>query len=145
MQNMLPSEAAAVAGVIDPDAIAVGPASSAWVDMGQFDQIMAVALVGTLGAAATADAKLEQALDATGSGAKDIPGKAIAQVAVSDVQAVINCRAEELDIDAGFRFARLTITIGAAASDAGGVVLGFGPRYAPASDLDLASVAEIVA
>ena len=37
---------------------------------------------GLLGTAATLDAKLRQATDATGTGAKDIAGKAIAQIAL---------------------------------------------------------------
>lgn len=146
--NKLGSEAAAVAATIDPDALGVGAISSDWVDMAVFPQVMAVAMAGVLGAAATLDAKLEQAQDGSGTGVKDITGKAITQLvkATDDgKQAIINCRGEELDINGGFSFVRLTMTVGAAISDGGGLVLGMGPRYGPASDNDLASVAEIVA
>jgi len=148
MQNQLGSEAAAVVATVDPDALAVGAISSDYVDMDVFDQVMAVIMAGVLGAAATLDAKLEQAQDSSGTGVKDITGKAITQLvkATDDgKQAIINCRAEELDLANAFTHVRLTLTVGAAISDGGAVVLGMGARYGPASDNDLASVAEIIA
>lgn len=147
MQNQLASEAAALVATIDPDALAVAAVSSDYVDMALFDQVLAVVSAGTLGTAATLDAKLEQAQDSGGTGVKDITGKAITQLVKAtddDKQALIDCRAAELDTDGGFSFLRLTITVGAATSDGSGHVFGFGPRYGPASDNDLASVAEIV-
>lgn len=147
MQNKLASEAAALVATVDPDALAVGAISSDWVDMALFDQVLAMVSAGVLGAAATLDGKLEQAQDGSGTGVKDITGKAITQLvkATDDgKQALINCRAEELDVNGGFSFLRLTLTVAAAISDGSGHVLGFGPRYAPASLNDLASVVEIV-
>ena len=46
-------------------------------------------------------------------------------------------------IAAPYRYARFVMTIGTATSDAGVVILGFDPLYAPASDNDLASVVQI--
>ena len=46
----------------------------------KFAEIMALIQTGVLGAAATLDAKLQQATDAAGTGAKDITGKAIVQI-----------------------------------------------------------------
>ena len=147
--NLLPSQRAAVAGVIDPDAYTAGPVTSAWIAMKTFQAIQAIVMAGTLGASATLDAKLEQATDSAGAGVKDITGKAITQLTQagtdSDKQAVINCRAEELDVANDFDYVRLSMTIAVATSDAGGIVLGHDPRYAPASDNDLSSVDEIVA
>ena len=147
--NMLPSEAAAIVGVIDPDATAAGTVTTSWIPMAEFESIMAVAMAGTLGASATFDAKLEQAQDSGGTGAKDITGKAITQLTQgspdgSDKQAIINLRAEELDLENDFTHARLSITVATATSDAAGIVLGMNARQLPASDNDLASVAEIV-
>jgi hypothetical protein len=42
-------------------------------------RLMAI-ILGVLGAAATVDAKLQQATDTSGTGAKDISGKAITQL-----------------------------------------------------------------
>lgn len=148
MQNVLPGECVGVVATVDPDALGIATHDSDWVDMGEFDQIMAIAAIGTLGASATATVSVVQATDSSGTGAKAITGKAATALTQaspddSDKQIVINVRAEELDLDNGFTHAALRIVVGTAASDGGGVVLGFGPRYF-AQDYDLASVAEIV-
>ena len=136
--NVLPSDQAVLAAIIDPDAYAASPVTSGWVHMGTFEAIQAIVMAGTLGSSATLDAKLEQATDSSGTGAKDITGKAITQLTQagtdSDKQAIINCRSEELDVANGFDYVRLSMTIGTATSDAGGLVLGHYPRYAPATD-----------
>ena len=146
-----PSDRAAVVGVIDPDVLTATTHDSGWVDMSKFERIMAIAMVGTLGEGAEFDAKLQQAQDADGTGVKDITGKAITQMSEDvspvdeDNQAVINCRADELDVTNGFTHARLRITIAAASCDGAGIIIGFDARQQPASDNDLASVSEIVA
>lgn len=146
--NLLPSQHAAVVGAIDPDAYSASTVTTGWINMEDFDAILAVVMAGTLGSSATVDAKLEQATDSSGTGAKDVTGKAITQLTQagtdSDKQALINCRADELDVNNGFTHVRLSMTIGTAACDAGGLVLGFYPKYGPASDNDAATVDEIV-
>lgn len=145
-----PSDRAAVVATIDPDVLTATTHDSDWVDMSKFERIMAIAMVGTLGEGAEFDAKLQQASDSSGTGAKDITGKAITQwtedtsPVSEDKQAVINCRADELDVTNGFTHARLRITVGTASSDGGAVILGFDARQQPASDNDLSSVAEII-
>ena len=109
---------------------------------------MAIVFAGTLGSSTTVDAKLEQASDSSGTGAKDITGKSITQITQAgtdyDKQALINCHSEELDVANGFNHVRLSITVATATSDVGGVVLGFAPRVSPVSGNDLASVDEII-
>lgn len=145
--TVLPSEAAAVVARIDPDAQVAGAVTSDWADMREFSKMMAIILAGTLGTSATVDAKLQQATDSSGTGAKDIPGKAITQFTDaggdSDKQAIINVDEHDLDIANGFNHVALVITVATATSDTGGVVLGFGSAK-PASNRDLASMAEIV-
>ncbi len=148
MQNALPSEVAAVVATIDPDVTTASTVTSDAVDMRDFDQLMAIIMAGTLGASATLAAKLEQATTSGGT-YKDITGKAITTLTQaspdgSDKQAIINLRTEEMDVEGGYRFVRLSITVATATSDVGALVLAFGARYGPASDSDLASVAEIV-
>lgn len=144
-----PSNIAGVVGVIDPDAYAAGSVSTGWVSLVTFQALMALVLAGDLGADATLDGKFEQAKDAAGTGAKDVAGKAITQLTKAGTddnkQAVVNLRADELDVNAGFTHARFTLTVGTAASDAGAVLLGFHPRYGSASASDAATVDEIVA
>lgn len=136
--NALPSELVAVVGTIDPDAYGTGDQSSDWVDMGKFEHIMAVVMAGDLGSSATLSAKLEQATTSGGT-PKDVTGKTITQLTQagsdSDKQAIINLRASELDLDNGYRFVRLTMTVGTATSDAGAILLGFSPKYGPAEGL----------
>lgn len=149
LNNLLPSQRNGVIGVVDPDANTVGDKDTVWMDAAAFDSMMAIIQTGILGASATVDAKLLEATDAAGAGAKDITGKAITQLLKAsndDDQAIINLRADELDVDNGFAFVLLRVTIGTATSDCSAVVLGLDPRYAPAdaNGKDLASVVEIV-
>lgn len=143
--NIKPSDRAPVLAVIDPDAYTAATYTSGWVDMSLWESLLVIVFAGTLGSGATLDAKLEQATSAAGAGAKDITGKAITQLTQagtdSDKQAVINCQSEDLDVEGGFRYVRLSMTVGNATSDAGGVVLGMDPRYAPT---DASTVDEVV-
>lgn len=149
MINALASESAAVVGTIDPDAQTASAVLSDYIAAKDFANFQAIVLVGTLGSSATVDAKLRQATDGSGTGVKDITNKAITQLTEaspddSDKQAVINLKPEELDVANGFTHFNLVLTVGTATSDVGAVILGQDPRYGPASDNDLASVAEIV-
>lgn len=143
-----PSDVAAVVGVINSASHAASTVTTGWIDMGQFEKLMAIIMAGVLGASATLDAKFQQATDGSGTGAKDIAGKSITQLtkAGSDdnKQAIINLTGEELDVTNAFTHVRLSMTIGVAASQAAALVQGFNARYAPGSDSDLASVDEIV-
>jgi hypothetical protein len=146
--NLNPSKRADVVGSIDPDAYAAGTYTTGWIDMSKFFSVLAVVMAGTLGASATLDAKIQQAQDSGGTGAKDISGLAITQLtqagADSNKQALVNVMQSDLDRANNFAFVRLSMTIGTAASDAGGVVLGLDPRYGDAEANDKASVDEIV-
>lgn len=149
MNNALPSERVAVGGVIDPDANAAGALTSDYISMGEFQSAMAICLAGTLGSSGTLDMKLVQATDSSGTGVKDISGKAITQLTQAgtdaDKQAIINVRAEELDVANGFDHVAIVLTTATATSDSAAILLGCDPRNGPASDNDLASVDEIVA
>jgi hypothetical protein len=145
----LPSEQVAVCATVDPDVLTAAAHTSDYVDASEFNSLLAIVAAGTLGASATFDAKLVQATDSSGTGSKDITGKSITQLTQagtdeSDRQALINVSQDELDLDNGFTHVALTITVGTASSDGGGVILGISPRNGPANLNDLASVAEIV-
>jgi len=147
--NKLGSEIAAIGGTIDPDVTVASTVTSDWMSMASFEMAMAFIMAGTLGTNATIDAKLEQATDSSGTGAKDVTGSDITQMTQaatdeSDNQAIINCRAEKLDVANGFDHVRLSITVGTATSDLSGILLGLNAAVEPASDNDLASVGEIV-
>lgn len=134
----LPSERQIVAAVINPAAAAAGVQNSAWVSMVTFEEVMAVILAGALGVNGTIDAKLQQATDSSGTGAKDITGKAVTQFTQagtdkSNKQSIINIRAEEMDRTNGFTHVRLVLTTAVATSPSAAVLIGSQARYAPAN------------
>jgi len=135
--NMKPSEMLAVLGTIDPVSQAAGTVSTGWLDQSQYLAVMAVIQTGVLGASATVDAKLQQATDSSGTGAKDITGKSITQIVKAsgdNKQAIINMKEADLDTEGGFRYVRLSITVGTAASLVAATVYGAMPRYAVVSN-----------
>lgn len=142
--NLRPSDRAPLVGVINPQSLAPGAVSTGWVSMATLGSILATLYVGAIAATGTLDAKLEQATDAAGTGAKDITGKAITQLTDADdnKQVQINCRCEELDVANAFTHVRLTVTAAVAASLVAAGVYGFDARYAPQADLS--SVDEVV-
>ncbi|HET6912063.1 MAG TPA: hypothetical protein VFH71_01835 [Rhodanobacteraceae bacterium] len=146
-QNVKASEQVAILGAINPSSQAAGTATSGWISLANFQKLLAVVHTGVLGASATVDAKIQQATSAAGAGAKDVANKAITQIvkATGDNQQVeINLDAQDLDVEGGFGFVQLSVTVGTAASQTAALVYGFNPRFAPASDSNAASVAEIV-
>ena len=104
--NNLPSNRAVLMATVDPDAYGAGTVTSDWVSLADFEYIQALVLVGEMQATSTVEAKLEQATDGSGTGAKDISGKSITQLTAAgsddDKQAIINCRSEELDVTNSF-------------------------------------------
>lgn len=145
--NLNPSARAAVVAAIDPDAYAAGTQTTGWIDMRAHYALLAIVLAGDLGASATVDAKFEQATDNAGAGAKDVTGLAITQLTQagtdSNKQAEINIAQGDLDKNNGYRFVRLSMTVGVAASDAGAIVVSLDPRYGAATDNDAATVDSI--
>lgn len=142
--SVRPSDRAPLVGVINPQSLAPGTATSGWIDMGLVGAILASLNVGAIAATGTLNAKLEQATDSAGTGAKDVTGKAITALADSDdnKQIDINCRPDELDIVNGFTHVRLSVTTATAASLVGAQVRAFDSRYQPQADL--ATVAQVV-
>lgn len=148
--NSHPSRDAALVAALDPDAMTAGTVATPWVPAADFYKFMAIVMAGTLGANATLDAKIEQATDAAGAGAKDIADKAIVQLTqagtdASDTQAIIELVQDDLDIENEFTHIRLSLTVGTATSDAAAVLIGMAPRHGPASENDASSVGEIAA
>ena len=143
-----PSEVVALAATVDPASLSANTYVSDYVDMKNFEQLLAVILLGAMTTNGTFDAKLRQAVNSSGGSVKDITGKAVTQLTEagtdSNKQVLIQCRADELDVAGGFSFVALSITTATAATIAGAALLGFNPTYGPASGYDLASVDEIV-
>lgn len=132
--NVPASDQIALLAVLNPVSQGAATVTTGWVALSSFDAVMAVVQSGVLGAAATLDAKLQQATSAAGAGAKDITGKAITQLvkATNDNnQVMLNCRADELDVNNSFTHVRLSVTVGEAASIIAAQVFGINGRYQP--------------
>ena len=145
--NAKGSELLAILATIDPASQAAGSVSTGWISVANHHGLLAVIQTGVLGTGATVDAKLQQALDATGTSAKDITGKAITQIVKAsgdNKQVLINARPEELDTVNGFGFVRLSVTVGVAASIVAAQVLGVNPRVLPADSANQASVIQVI-
>src|SRR3954467_4428393 len=109
---MKPSQRVGVVGVISPVSQAAGTVTSGWMDATQFHNFMAILKTGVLGASATVDAKLQQATDNSGTGVKDITGKAITQLvkALNDNnQVTIDLKQEDMDFANAFKWFRLSV------------------------------------
>jgi hypothetical protein len=144
--NVLLSDRQSVQAVINPVSQAAATVSTGWISLANLKALQAIIFAGVLGASATLDAKFQQATDNTGTGAKDVSGKAITQLvkATDDNKgAVINLRADELDVNNNFAFARLSITVGTATSLIAAIVLGADGRYQPVAPA--AAVKQVVA
>ena len=142
--NQKPSEGLGLLGNIDP-ASQIGVVTTGWVDQSAYFAALAVLSVGVFGASATVDAKLQQATDSSGTGVKDITGKAITQLVAAggnNRQAIINAKAADLDTEGGFRYVRLSVTVGTAATLVGAQLFGAIPRFMPASNQ--AGVAQVI-
>jgi len=145
--NVKATEQAAVLGEISPSSQAAGALTTAWVSAANFNKFLALIQTGVLGASATVDSKIQQAQDSSGTGAKDVTGAAITQIVKAtgdNVQAEINLDPQQLDVANGFGYIQLSVTVGTAASLTAATLLGFTPRFAPASDWNATSVKQIV-
>ena len=145
--NAKGSELFSVLATIDPASQAVGTVTTGWISAGNHHTFLALVQSGVLGTGATLDAKLQQATDASGTGAKDVTGKAITQIVKAtgdNKQALINLRPDDLDVTNGYAYVRLSMTVAVAASLTAAQLLGFNPRFAPGDASNQAAVAQVV-
>lgn len=133
MNEMLkPSDQVTVIDRIAPISQGAGTVTGAWVPAFTFNQYLAKIQAGVLGASATLDAKIQQATDGAGTGAKDVTGAAITQMvkATDDGKfSLINLDPNKLDVAGGFDYIRLSVTVGTAASLISAELFGINPRY----------------
>jgi hypothetical protein len=145
--NLNLSSRIALLGGISPRAAAVGAVSTPWLDMQMLFTVMVLVSIGAFGAGATVDVKIEQATDSNGADAKPIPGSQITQLVAAggnDRQAQIDLRQEDFDKNAGFRFFRVTVTVGGAATQLAAMVLGTDFRAGNGTSNDATTVAQTV-
>ena len=94
-----------------PGAYATGILPSSYIDMSDYDRIVFLIMVGTLGATDTLDAQVVQATDAAGAGSKNVTGAVITQLvdADDDNMVSIEVAGSALDVENGFRYVALSI------------------------------------
>lgn len=139
-------ERMAILGTIDPTDDTSATITSDWVDMQKYYQISAYISLGLMDVT-TFDAKLQEATDSSGSGAKDISDKAITQVDQygGDKQYIISVNANELDIQNSFTHVALVVEqTGGTQSFMSALLLGAIARFKPVADHDISSVEQIV-
>lgn len=120
--------------------------TAAWIAVANHQLLAALIVTGVLGASATLDAKVRQAQDAAGTGAKDIAGKALVQIVKAsgdNKQAWINFRPSDLDQLNGFGFVQVSLTVGTAASLIACYLFSL-PRYEDAGGFSNASLVQAV-
>jgi hypothetical protein len=145
--NVKPSERQALLATLEPVSQAAATVVTTYVAVKNFATLLAVLQTGVLGTAATVDAKLVQAVDSSGTSVKDITGKAVTQIvkATGDAkQVLINLKTADLDVEGGFAYVALSVTVGTAASLISASLWGRDPRFLPANALNQAGVAQIV-
>lgn len=106
-----------------------------WDSIANFIEISVWVSVGDIATSGTFDAKLRQATDASGTGAKDITGASITQLTQagsdSNKVVVLSVLAENLDVDNGFTHVGLVATPATAATEFAAIVFGVRPRHRP--------------
>lgn len=145
--NAKGSELLSILATIDPVSQGAGTVSSGWVSVANFHSFLAVVQTGVMGASATLDANIQQAQDNSGTGVKDVTGRAITQIVKAtgdNKQAFIDLRPEDVDNINGFGFVRVSLTVGVAASIVSGQLIGMNPRYASAEAYNQAAVVQII-
>ena len=134
----------AVLGTLDPISVDNGTDSTDWIDMTLHGAAAFILLLGVVDA--VSDLALYEAKDSSGTSSQALTGWSITQLTKTDdaKQAIINLDARALS--QGFTHVQALYTGGNGTTGnlVSIVALGGHGRYKPASDNDLASVAQIV-
>jgi len=139
------SEDMAVVAIINPQLADNTTVSSSLVDMSRFQKLMFIVNIGATDT--TVNAKLRQAQDSSGTAEEDITGKAIVALTGTDDNKQVIIEIDASELSDGFDHVSCDVIVGDGATGAHISCVGLAghARYAPGSNNDLASVAEIVA
>lgn len=148
LANQKLSEGISLLDQIAPISQGAGTVTTGWLNASTALRALAVIQAGVLGASATLDAKFQQAQDGSGTGAKDVPNKAMTQMTQAGgnggKQTLINLNPDvDMDLVNGFSYFRLSVTVGVAASLIAAAVYSY-PDYETADQFNNASVIAIV-
>ncbi len=114
---------------------------SAWINMADQDAVLALIMADVVGT--SLDAKIQQATDNAGTGAKDISGLALTQITSDNEGGNIECYADSLDLDNDYDHIAVTYTsVGGTAVSSAVIVSCDQERYSPLADS--AKIVEII-
>jgi hypothetical protein len=141
-----PSERIAVVGKISPANHNNSTVNTDYIDVSKFHEIMFVLLLGGNGSIdSTVDFLVRESTDTSDTGGQTVSGKTITQFSGTDDTKVAVVNVKSVELSAGYRYLRGRATVGNGTTNILGVVaLGMKPRFAPASDDDLAAVSQII-
>lgn len=103
---------------------------TAWFDIKTACNWLGTAQAGAI-ITTSLDAKFEQATDISGTGAKDVTGKAITQLTAGPAIALVNLNAGDLDLANGFQFIRWSMAAVGTPTGFAGSLIALDPRYEP--------------
>lgn len=134
-------ETAGIAATIDPASYTTGTQDSDEVDMTKFHDLMAIVQLGALQSGAIVEGTV---LSGAVTGTLSTTVKAMTRLTKTgsddNKQAIIYVRGDQMT--ATHRYAKLQVAVTGTAI-VGATVLGVRPRYGPATDNDLSSVAGV--
>ena len=134
------TQANAIVAKLDPVSQGTGTTTPMTdIDGSKYRRLLFILQIGSVGAAGTVDAKLRESKTAGGA-YQDVAGAAITQVTTSNKIVTIEIRPEQLD--PGYQYVQLSLTIGANAVLVGGVCLGGEAVEKPARANDIAAVTQ---
>jgi hypothetical protein len=149
------SDRLAILARVSPNALTADSYVTDVIDMSKWKRVAAILATGDVGNNGTIQVTAQANTTNAASGGTTITGKTFTAskftgsgsgtAGASYGEGIIEITDEDVrDALDGARYLYLTLTVGTATSDAGLIVLGVDPRYAPASEYDLASVKEII-
>lgn len=106
--------------------------NGSWVSVAEVHRGVALFQTGLVAASGTVDFIIEQAQDSSGTGAKAFKAATQLTDAGDNESVAIEFRSEELDVDNGFYYVRISATCATAAALVSGELLGVVDRYGPA-------------
>jgi hypothetical protein len=147
--SLKPTQRLCPVAALDPVNEAIGTVQTGWIDMSLFADYLAIVQAGALAAAAGLAITFNQAADAQGATSKPLATKVVApltQASTNNVgsQTLVNLKGGDLDVNNGFRWVQMVVTVSGAATEISGLVLGTDQHNGFASDYAPASVNQIV-
>lgn len=126
-----PSQRISILDHINPQSAAAGTYTTGWVKAAQAEWFLGIAQMGTPGGGGTFLAKLQQASDSGGTGAKDILASVTSNAAG---MIMVQSKMDALDINNGFTYVRLAIVVASATSPISGILASMNDRQGPTDE-----------